>query len=242
MSRLRLGHALAAIVLAVTVLVVLEAVSMPVPDRKQPLPLVATWFILLAIHAAAYRFGDGIRGRFGARGYAALQGALVFALAASRVMPPVSVALFMAITAELVILAGRQWGTIPITLSGIALYVLAALIASDLYRAATAGLLLAVTGLVAHAIAALLQRPAVVLEPVSAPAIASPPSNGTAGLSAREVEVLREMVSGARNHDIATKLGITERTVKAHCGSIYQKLGVESRAGAVAAAVQRKLV
>jgi len=54
--------------------------------------------------------------------------------------------------------------------------------------------------------------------------------------------VLRELVSGARSSDIATKLGISERTVKSHLGSIYQKLGVESRSAAVATAVQRKLV
>jgi DNA-binding CsgD family transcriptional regulator len=65
--------------------------------------------------------------------------------------------------------------------------------------------------------------------------------NGAA-LSAREVEVLRELVSGARNADISATLRISERTVKAHLGSIYQKLGVASRSAAVAAAVRLKLV
>ncbi|MGH7679496.1 MAG: response regulator transcription factor [Gemmatimonadaceae bacterium] len=242
MPRFRLGYALAAIVVAVTVLVVLEALSMPVPARKQPVALVATWFVLLLVHAAAYRFGDRIRARYGIRGYAALQGVLVFALGASRIIPPVSVAIFMAMTVELVILAGPRWGTIRITLGAIGLYVIAALIASDLYRAVTAGLILAATGLVAHAVAALLQRPAAVPDLSLAPVIVSPPSNGTNGLSAREVEVLRELASGARNNDIALRLGISERTVKSHLGSIYQKLGVESRSAAVAAAMQRKLV
>jgi hypothetical protein len=36
-------------------------------------------------------------------------------------------------------------------------------------------------------------------------------------------------------------LGITERTVKTHLASIYQKLGVESRASAIAVAIQRDL-
>jgi NarL family two-component system response regulator YdfI len=40
----------------------------------------------------------------------------------------------------------------------------------------------------------------------------------------------------------AIRLGISERTVKAHLGSVYQKLGVESRSAAVAAAMSRKLV
>jgi len=54
--------------------------------------------------------------------------------------------------------------------------------------------------------------------------------------------VLRELVAGARNAEIAARLGISERTVKAHLASIYLKLGVETRAAAVAAAMQRQLV
>jgi NarL family two-component system response regulator YdfI len=49
-------------------------------------------------------------------------------------------------------------------------------------------------------------------------------------------------VGGARSSVIALRLGISERTVKAHLGSIYQKLGVDSRSAAVAAALQRRLV
>jgi NarL family two-component system response regulator YdfI len=41
---------------------------------------------------------------------------------------------------------------------------------------------------------------------------------------------------GERNKEIGAALGITERTVKAHLASIYNKLGVDSRAAAVAAA------
>lgn len=115
---------------------------------------------------------------------------------------------------------------------------LALFLRSDLYRATTDGLILAATGLIAHAIAGLLQRPVGDASRVVPIAL----NNGAPALSTREVEVLRELVHGARNSDIATKLGISERTVKAHLGSIYQKLGVVSRSAAVAAAVQRKLV
>jgi NarL family two-component system response regulator YdfI len=41
---------------------------------------------------------------------------------------------------------------------------------------------------------------------------------------------------------ITYKLGITERTVKAHLASIYQKLNVDSRAAAVAVAAQKGLL
>ena len=48
-------------------------------------------------------------------------------------------------------------------------------------------------------------------------------------LSEREAEVAREVVSGRSNKEIARALGITERTVKAHLGAIFTKLGVRDR-------------
>jgi hypothetical protein len=71
---------------------------------------------------------------------------------------PVTVTLFMAAVSQLVLLAGSRWGTIQITLGAVLLFVFAALITSDLYRATTAGLMLAATGLIAHGIAALQRR------------------------------------------------------------------------------------
>lgn len=50
-----------------------------------------------------------------------------------------------------------------------------------------------------------------------------------ANLSARECEVARETAAGLSNKEIASKLGITERTVKAHLGAIFDKLGVRDR-------------
>lgn len=48
-------------------------------------------------------------------------------------------------------------------------------------------------------------------------------------LSGREAEVAHEVVNGLSNKEIAAKLGITERTVKAHMGAIFEKLGVRDR-------------
>lgn len=48
-------------------------------------------------------------------------------------------------------------------------------------------------------------------------------------LSAREREVLDHLATGLANKQIARRLGITERTVKAHLTSIFQQLGVTDR-------------
>lgn len=72
----------------------------------------------------------------------------------------------------------------------------------------------------------------------SAPKSASAPQTDST-LTERELEVLQAASRGERNKEIAYKLGITERTVKAHLASTYQKFGVDSRAAAVAIAAQK---
>lgn len=61
-------------------------------------------------------------------------------------------------------------------------------------------------------------------------------------LSAREIEVLRLLVKGRRNREVAHALDITEGTVKLHVSSILGKLGAEDRTGAVTIALQRGIV
>jgi two-component system, NarL family, response regulator len=65
---------------------------------------------------------------------------------------------------------------------------------------------------------------------------------GRAPLSPRELDVLRLMVGGERNKDIARALDITEGTVKLHVSSILSKLGALDRTEAVTAALQRGIV
>jgi DNA-binding NarL/FixJ family response regulator len=48
-------------------------------------------------------------------------------------------------------------------------------------------------------------------------------------LSTRETEVLNLVATGLPNKQIARRLGITERTVKAHLTAVYQELGVTDR-------------
>jgi two-component system NarL family response regulator len=61
-------------------------------------------------------------------------------------------------------------------------------------------------------------------------------------LSTRELEVLRLLVVGRRNRDIAGALDITEGTVKLHVSSILGKLGAVDRTEAVTRALQRGIV
>ncbi|MEZ4862005.1 MAG: LuxR C-terminal-related transcriptional regulator [Caldilineaceae bacterium] len=63
-----------------------------------------------------------------------------------------------------------------------------------------------------------------------------------AGLTLREIEVLRLLVQGLTYAQIADKLVVSRRTVNAHATSIYSKLGVTSRAMATHLAVEQRLV
>lgn len=48
-------------------------------------------------------------------------------------------------------------------------------------------------------------------------------------LSERESQVVEAVVAGSSNKEVASRLGITERTVKAHLGSVFRKLDVRDR-------------
>ena len=61
-------------------------------------------------------------------------------------------------------------------------------------------------------------------------------------LSSRELDVLRLLVGGKRNREIAAILDITEGTVKLHVSSILGKLTVADRTEAVTVALQRGIV
>ena len=69
---------------------------------------------------------------------------------------------------------------------------------------------------------------------------AAPPD--TAGLSGREIEVLRLLAAGLSNAQIAERLVIGVGTVNTHLSTIYGKLGVSSRTAAIRWAIDQKLV
>jgi NarL family two-component system response regulator LiaR len=78
----------------------------------------------------------------------------------------------------------------------------------------------------------------VLLHPADSP---SPPRRDY-GLTPRESEVLKLMVEGMNNRQIAESLVVSQSTAKFHVSSILAKLHVESRVEAVALAVEQKLV
>ncbi len=63
-----------------------------------------------------------------------------------------------------------------------------------------------------------------------------------AGLTAREVEVLRLVAQGLTDAEIADRLAISYRTVSTHLTSIYNKLGINSRVAAVRIAFENQLI
>jgi two-component system NarL family response regulator len=65
---------------------------------------------------------------------------------------------------------------------------------------------------------------------------------GSSDLTGREIEVLEQIVGGNSNKAIASRLNISEATVKSHINNILSKLGVSDRTQAATTALQRGLV
>ncbi len=79
--------------------------------------------------------------------------------------------------------------------------------------------------------------------PVPAAAKMAPPLPAyPAGLTAREVDVLRLVAQGMTDAQVAEKLVVSRRTVNWHLTSVYSKIGVSSRSAATRYAIEQKLV
>jgi DNA-binding NarL/FixJ family response regulator len=83
-------------------------------------------------------------------------------------------------------------------------------------------------------------------ETVLAPAVAARLVRRTAALGTvlteREVAILKLLAEGLTNKEMAKSLFVSEATVKTHLSHIYTKLGVETRAGAVATAIEQRII
>jgi DNA-binding NarL/FixJ family response regulator len=63
-----------------------------------------------------------------------------------------------------------------------------------------------------------------------------------AGLTPRELEIVRAVATGLRNREIAERLNISEGTIKVHLHNIYEKLNVDSRVALTLYAHERRLL
>ena len=61
-------------------------------------------------------------------------------------------------------------------------------------------------------------------------------------LTEREVEILGLLATGKSNRDLAKKLYVSEATIKSHLAHIYSKLDVDTRAAAVARAIEQRII
>ncbi|HJU89974.1 MAG TPA: helix-turn-helix transcriptional regulator [Gemmatimonadaceae bacterium] len=236
----RLNHLLALVALALGLMSTLAAVSIPRPHIRTPVLIGVLWLALVALHAALYWWGHAIRARIGTTKYLLLQAAVIFVLGAAGALYPLAAALYIGLVVEAHSLAGHRIGITPLAILAVVLFSLDAMIVQGAYIGASRGLALLVLVLVVHGVSRLFGRrgTAATTEPIeTVPVISSRDSE----LTQRELQVLRAVARGARSATIAGDLGITERTVKAHLANIYLKLGVESRAAAVAEAMRRGL-
>lgn len=81
-----------------------------------------------------------------------------------------------------------------------------------------------------------------VLAPSVAATLVRRTGPGAAAVTEREVEVLELLSRGMGNREMARALFVSEATVKSHLTHIYTKLGVDTRAGAIAAAIERRII
>jgi DNA-binding NarL/FixJ family response regulator len=90
------------------------------------------------------------------------------------------------------------------------------------------------------------QEKAMISSPMPARTASAPPTKTSptspAGLTAREVEILRLVAQGLSDAQVAEQLVISPRTVNWHLTSIYNKLGVSSRSAATCYAIEQKLM
>lgn len=65
------------------------------------------------------------------------------------------------------------------------------------------------------------------------------PGGALDALSEREIEIIKTLAKDLSNKEIASRLGISDRTVQQHLSNVFSKLGVASRTGAVLKALQQ---
>ncbi len=160
--------------------------------------------------------------------------ALVDLVEADAQIPSVSVALQQAGVAVVVLIDDPAWNWTRQVLRAGVLGILSRNAARaeihSAIHAATRGLLLLDPGLIGDFLATSSDR------------AADTDFDLVEGLTEREVEVLRMLAEGFANKEIASRLGISDHTVRFHISSIFAKLGASSRTEAVTIGVRKGLI
>lgn len=85
-------------------------------------------------------------------------------------------------------------------------------------------------------------RGEVVLAPAAAARLVKRAGSPGRVLTEREVEILQLLATGSSNRELAKRLFVSEATVKSHLSHIYTKLEVDTRAAAVARAIEQRII
>jgi DNA-binding NarL/FixJ family response regulator len=85
-------------------------------------------------------------------------------------------------------------------------------------------------------------RGEVVLAPAVAARLVKRAASPGPVLTEREVEILGLLATGLSNRELAKRLFVSEATVKSHLSHIYTKLEVDTRAAAVARAIEQRII
>jgi DNA-binding NarL/FixJ family response regulator len=94
----------------------------------------------------------------------------------------------------------------------------------------------------ANAVRAAARGETVLASPVAAKLVTRVRAPSQDALTAREVEVLREVARGLSNAEVGRALYISEATVKTHLVRVFEKLGVGDRTAAVTVAIARGIL
>jgi DNA-binding NarL/FixJ family response regulator len=99
-----------------------------------------------------------------------------------------------------------------------------------------------------HALSAAMAGGAYVQPSLAKPLLARHMTDGepstveSVALTPRQLQLLRALASGRTNKELAHQLGISQATVKSYLKELYERLGVSSRAGAVAYGLRQGLI
>jgi DNA-binding NarL/FixJ family response regulator len=99
-----------------------------------------------------------------------------------------------------------------------------------------------------HALSAAMAGGAYVQPSLAKPLLArhmfdgDPSTEESVALTPRQLQLLRALASGRTNKELAHQLGISQATVKSYLKELYERLGVSSRAGAVAYGLRQGLI